>query len=225
MNFPIRFPRKFSTRLMLMLVFVLIALVVLWLIIHEVIIEKEQDIDTAIIAALSKYTSPEWTRFMELMTFLASSYFLIAGYIILISWFLFHQKKKIVALNVAITGTVGFLLVSILKNAFHRDRRLTPLIEKLNDYSFPSGHTTSGFIFYGLLIYLVWQSPMATPYKIILSVLLLLMSLLIGASRIYLGMHYPSDVAAGFCLGFLWLTVSLLFLHNLNKKTTPPVPR
>lgn len=151
------------------------------------------------------------------MTFLASKFFLIPAYLILISWFLFHQKKKTVALNVAITGTIGFCLVFILKNIFHRNRPLSPVIEPLNDYSFPSGHTTSGFIFYGLLIYLVWQSKLSKVFKFILSLLLLLIAFLIGLSRIYLGVHYPSDVLGGFCLGFIWLTTALLLLHYLNN--------
>ena len=69
-------------------------------------------------------------------------------------------------------------------------------------------------MFYGLLIYLVWQSKLETAYKWMLAVFLLLLSFLIGASRIYLGMHYPSDVFAGLCLGFAWLMIALLILHT-----------
>lgn len=219
-NFPKKNSEKFSVRLMITLVLMLLALFVFWLIIHEVIYEKEEAIDTAITNFIGGYSSPQLTPFMEAMTFLASKYFLIPAYLILIGWFLIHQKKKIVAINVAITGTIGFCLVFILKNIFQRNRPLSPMIEPLNDYSFPSGHTTSGFIFYGLLIYLVWQSKLNTLSKFLLGVLLLLIALLIGTSRIYLGMHYPSDVVAGFCLGFIWLTTALLLLHYLNKRAS-----
>lgn len=222
MNLQMPFIKKFSVRLAFTLLFILLALSILWIIVHEVLIEKENNIDNAVISVFSTHTNPQLIRTMELISFLASEYFLIAGYAALIGWFLFHQKKKVVALSVAVIGTIGFLLVFVMKIVFRRNRPLNPLIEKLQDYSFPSGHTTSGFVFYGLLIYLVWQSKLATAYKWILSVLLLLLSLLIGASRIYLGMHYPSDVLAGFCLGFAWLMIALLFLHRLHMPGNRP---
>lgn len=214
MNLQKYFIKKISARLAFILLFILLSLGILWFIVHEVLIEKENNIDTAVISVFSAHTNPHLTYTMELISFLASKYFLIAGYAVLIGWFLFHHKKKIVAFSVAVIGTIGFLLVFVMKIFFRRNRPLNPLTEKLQDYSFPSGHTTSGFVFYGLLIYLVWQSKLQTAYKCMLSVFLLLLSLLIGASRIYLGMHYPSDVFAGLCLGFAWLMIALLILHT-----------
>lgn len=216
MGLPIHFNKKFSVRLAFTFLFILLALGILWLLVHEVLIEKENNIDTAVIAFFSAHTNPQLTSMMEWMSFLASKYFLMPGYAILIVWCLFNQKKKIIALSVGIIGSIGFIIVFFMKIVFRRNRPINPQLEKLQDYSFPSGHTTSGFIFYGLLIYLVWQSKLATGYKWMLSVLLLLLSFLIGASRIYLGMHYPSDVMAGFCVGSAWLMISLFFLHRLQ---------
>ena len=221
---PSRFFNKPSVRLAAIAAFMLLALAVFWLIIHEVLVEKEYEVDTVVIHFISAYTSPWMTGFMKAITFLASSAFLLPAYILLVGWFLFHRKKKKVALNVALNGITGFLLVFTIKNIFRRDRPMNPLATRLHDYSFPSGHTTSGFIFYGLLIYLVWQSKLSVLLKCILSILLLFLSILIGISRIYLGMHFPSDVIAGFCLGFVWLSISLLLLHKLirngNTETT-----
>ena len=216
---------RFSIRLFVAVLLILVSFGMLWIIVHEVIVEKEKDIDRAITDALNAHINHNLNRFMEGISFLASRYFLMAGYIILISCYLFYYRKRIVAASVAIIGIVGFLLVTVLKNVFQRNRPLHPLMERLPNYSFPSGHATSGFIFYGLLIYLAWQGKFSTLYKCILSFFLLSVSLLIGISRIYLNMHYPSDVLAGFCLGYAWLMTSILLLRWLQMPATDGIKK
>lgn len=206
-----------SLRLAIALGLMLIALCVFWFIIHEVILEKEDNVDKAVLDFLSHYIHPRLIGFMNAITFLASSKFLIAGYAILIGWQVFVQKNKLIALNVTAIGTTGILLVLVFKKYFHRKRPINPLTDVLQDYSFPSGHTTSGFIFYGLLIYLIWKSNINLSFKYILSLLLFLLTITIGISRIYLRMHYPSDVIAGFSLGLLWLLFAIFCLEKQSQ--------
>lgn len=68
-------------------------------------------------------------------------------------------------------------------------------------YSFPSGHATTAVALYGALYYWLWNHPGRVRLRVLLGFLAMLFSLLIGFSRIYLGVHFPSDVLAGFCLG------------------------
>jgi membrane-associated phospholipid phosphatase len=96
-------------------------------------------------------------------------------------------------------------------------------MEPLKNFSFPSGHASSGFIFYGLLAYLIWKTNIPRAYKLIIATLLILLSLLIGFSRLYLRMHYPSDVIAGFCNGFAWLILSIVLLERLKKRADKEV--
>jgi len=199
---------------------IIISLGIFWLIIHEVITEKEEAIDQKIMNFISQYVNPKYTTIMADITFLGSRDFLITAYLFLISLFLI-KKQKYTALKIALIGTIGFSMVEIFKNIFHRHRPLHPLISPLNNYSFPSGHTTSGFIFYGLLIHLLWQTKISSFYKWILSIFFFVISILIGLSRIYLNMHFPSDVAAGFCLGFAWLVMAI-FLFDKAKSVSPP---
>jgi undecaprenyl-diphosphatase len=91
------------------------------------------------------------------------------------------------------------------------------LIGPLKNFSYPSGHATSGFIFYGLLVYLVWKTNIPKPYKWLTSSILILFSLLIGFSRIYLRVHYASDVVAGFCIGLAWLALSIWLIEQIRK--------
>ena len=107
----------------------------------------------------------------------------------------------------------GWGLEALFKSIFHRVR---PGIDRLIDitgYSFPSGHATVGFAFYGMLAYLLYLNLKNRWARILISFLILIMVFFIGVSRIYLGVHYPSDVIAGFATGGLALSASILGLH------------
>jgi len=94
------------------------------------------------------------------------------------------------------------------------------MIGPVEQFSFPSGHAMAGIIFYGLLVYLLSKSLFPRFFKILLSFILLLFSIVIGFSRIYLRAHYPSDVMAGFCMGTAWLILVILLFEQLNKNSS-----
>jgi undecaprenyl-diphosphatase len=78
------------------------------------------------------------------------------------------------------------------------------LIHERN-FSFPSGHSTAAFALYGMLAYLLIDHMRSTAGKLVLLLVAVALVLGIGISRVYLGVHYPSDVAAGYLAGFIWL--------------------
>jgi membrane-associated phospholipid phosphatase len=155
---------------------------------------------------------------MKFVTYFASATFLQIAYAALVFLFLFRKDWKR-AVEIAIIGLGGFAVNYFIKVSFHRSRPPHPLIGQLHNFSFPSGHATSSFIFYGLLTYLVWKSRIHTGYKYLTGSILILFSVLIGFSRVYLRVHYPSDVLAGFCIGFAWLALIIGLLEWLKKKT------
>ena len=110
-------------------------------------------------------------------------------------------------------------LMLLLKALFKRKRPLSPLIKAVKGLSFPSGHAITAVTFYGLVIYIISNiiSPGILLYALITFFVVLI--LLIGFSRIYLRVHYPSDVLAGFIIGLMWLVISLetfnIFENNL----------
>jgi undecaprenyl-diphosphatase len=71
--------------------------------------------------------------------------------------------------------------------------------------SYPSGHAMSAMAFYGFLIYLITRYKINVLLKAFLILLLAILILSIGISRIYLGVHFPSDIAGGFIAGFIWV--------------------
>ncbi|WP_261753374.1 phosphatase PAP2 family protein [Tenuibacillus multivorans] len=134
---------------------------------------------------------------------------------IMLSTFLFFfyrsRKWRIVYFLVAIIG-IG-ILTKTLKVLFERKR---PNILEHYDgtgFSFPSGHSTGSMVFYGFIVYLTIRSHLQLSVKWLFGVLLSILILLIGFSRVYLGVHYASDVIAGHLLGLGWLVSCVLILE------------
>lgn len=135
--------------------------------------------------------------------------------VVLFSAYLFLVKKD---KNKAILNLANIVNVAILnqgiKYLVHRDRPvLSQLIEETG-YSFPSGHSMIAVGFYGLLIYFISVSKLSKGIKVLLNTCLVILILLIGLSRIYLGVHYPSDICGGYLITLSYL---LLFIPLYNK--------
>jgi undecaprenyl-diphosphatase len=105
----------------------------------------------------------------------------------------------------------GGLLDQVLKMAVRRDRPIygTHFLHG-HTYSFPSGHAMGSLIGFGMLAYLIiaFRHPRRTM-RVAIYVLAGVLALLVGASRIYLGVHYPSDVLGGFAAGGAWLAICI----------------
>lgn len=184
---------------------------------HEVLWEKEEAFDGAVFNFLSaKVITPQRTVLMTALTYFASAGFLQIAYAVLALLYLFFKDLKRAG-EIAFIGIGGYVINYFMKLSFRRLRPPHPLIEPLKNFSFPSGHATSGFIFYGLLVYLVWKMDIARPLKYLAAALLILFALLIGFSRIYLRLHYTTDVLAGFCVGLAWLSLVVGVLEYVKK--------
>lgn len=188
---------------------------------HELFGEDEDQFDQAILTWFSdNVISPRVTVFMKTVTNFASVYFMLAANALLVLIFVV-LKNWIRMIEVLTISVGGFLINFIMKIVYQRPRPLDPLIDKLENFSFPSGHATSGFIFYGLLAYLLLISRSSRRLKYPLAVLLISFSLLIGFSRIYLRVHYPSDVLAGLLVGFAWLIANILVFEKIKTRKVP----
>lgn len=146
------------------------------------------------------------TFYLFLFTTVAST----EGFIIivlLISLLLMVYGKTRESLLFTITALATALSVVIIKNLFAIQRPTASLIE-VSGYAFPSGHA-AGAMFLALSIgFLIQQKSKAIRYSLIITAILVAM--LIGLSRIYLGVHTPVQVGAGFILGFIWALVFII---------------
>ena len=218
-SFTEKYFKKLPLGLLLLLLLFAAAIFSFVYIIHEVFWEQEVAADNRVFAFLSKYViQDDLTGIMKSITYFASARFLQIGYGILVLMYLFQKHWKR-ALEIAVIGLGGFVVNYFMKISFQRVRPPDPLITRLENFSFPSGHATSAFIFYGLLAYLVWKTKLPTLYKTMIGSVLILFSLVIGFSRVYLRVHYTSDVLAGFCIGFAWLLLVIWLFERLKKKS------
>lgn len=156
------------------------------------------------------FFSDNSTKILKFITNLGSAMFLIVITILLL---ILIKNKKIgisIILNLLIIS--GFNV--LLKNILHRPRPTEFRLIEESGYSFPSGHSMNGMAFYGLLIYLIYKNIKNKNLKWSLICLLSILICFIGISRIYLGVHYTSDVIAGFLI-----SVSYLIIYtNIIKK-------
>ena len=159
---------------------------------------------------LFKYKSDILTNIMKIITFLGSALSIILLTVLLIIVVKGKRNKILILINVIVTT----LLNQLLKNVFQRGRPIDSIIEE-SGYSFPSGHSMVSMAFYGFLIYLVHKSNI--KYKGLIVGLLSVLIVLIGISRIYLGVHYPTDVIGGFTLSLSYL---LLFIDITKPNFT-----
>lgn len=111
---------------------------------------------------------------------------------------------------------VGVTLVNqIIKHIVRRPRPNVLRLVEESGYSFPSGHSMVSMAFYGIIIYLVYKNVSNKYLKWTLIILLSLLILFIGFSRIYVGVHYFTDVAGGFLLGLAYL---IIYINIYNKR-------
>ena len=127
-------------------------------------------------------------------------------------------KNKKVGLSICINLVVVTILNQLLKRLLQRPRPTEFRIIEETGYSFPSGHSMVSMAFYGYLIYLIYRFVKNKYLKWISIVLLSLLICLIGISRIYLGVHYTSDVLGGFLISISYLVIYISASNKFFKE-------
>jgi membrane-associated phospholipid phosphatase len=193
------------------------ALVLFVYMIRRVFFLRNNQFDDKVFAYLDNHVSSDNNQLMLFFTFLGKHDFLIPANLILIAYYLFIKKHRWYSIKVPAIALSSLALMFGLKHLFDRERPLVPLLEEARGLSFPSGHALMSVTFYGLLIYIVFKNVKNQSLKTTLIILLLALILTIGFSRVYLRVHYASDVIAGFSVGLLWLVICVAVLNKLEK--------
>ena len=193
--------------------------------VRKVFVHKANGLDDTVFDFFGSITSPGLTRVMELFTLLGGHYFLVPANLLIIAVAYFMRRDTWFAIKTFSVAFSSLLIMFGLKLLFSRPRPLTPLLREASGYSFPSGHAFMSFTFFGLLIYLVYNKVENKILKGLIIASLLAITLIVGSSRIYLRVHYFTDVMAGFSLGVIWLVISIWMLNKIEKNKTklPPV--
>ena len=107
----------------------------------------------------------------------------------------------------------------VLKALFAHHRPTFPdSLLTLTSPSFPSGHAMASMIFYGLIVYLIAQRVRVWRWRVLAAISAAVLIILIGFSRIYLGVHYLSDVLGGYAAGFVWLAFTITGVETLRRR-------
>lgn len=132
----------------------------------------------------------------------------------------FLLKKKLRMMLFLLASVIGGTVANVLlKDFFGRTRpSIVPPLEPTMDESFPSGHSMLSAIVYLTLAAMLAKSTSSTVVKIYYMVIGIGLAVLIGLSRLYLGVHYPTDVVAGWCAGLAWAAMSYTIAAWLQRK-------
>jgi undecaprenyl-diphosphatase len=206
-----------SVELAIVLILFACALIIFTVIAYGVFKLQYQQFDFVVFDKVAHLVTPRMTGFIRVITFFGNHMFLIPANLVLVIYFLFIRKHRWYSIKVPVVAIGGVILMALLKEIFNRQRPLIPLLAPVKGLSFPSGHAMMSVSFYGLLIFLVWENITNRTLKWGLTIFLVLFILLIGFSRVYLRLHYFSDVIAGFAAGIIWLTISLLTVRRFER--------
>lgn len=163
--------------------------------------------DSRITTAIQSYRSSVFGSAMALASQLGNGP-VLAGLMAILAVYLRWQHSRSLALACVYSGLL-MLGYNGIKVVFRRKRPDTPYAATLRSSSFPSGHAASSMTAYGLIAY-VLATEVVLPYGLIAGILVGLLPLAVGTSRVYLGAHHPSDVVAGWFLGLGGLVLLLV---------------
>jgi len=178
---------------------------------------SENIIDEDAFVFCRRFTCPAVTQLGKIITFFGTGTFLIPCYVLII-YLLVKKGRKRLAVISATIAVSGLLLGWLLKDLFHRTRPPYHLVNGAGGYSFPSGHALGGFIFTGVVLSVLWKTSLNSSFKYLFSVFIILFGSLIGISRIYLHVHFATDVLGSLLIAILWFSLLHFAFRSINIK-------
>lgn len=206
-----------SVEMLLIIVLFLVSLLSFAFLIRRVIVLQNTRFDEEVFGFLRSYVTETNNKIMLTLTFLGTHNFLIPANLLLIAYFLFIRKHKWYSIKVPAIALTSLGLMFGLKYFFGRPRPDVPLLFEANGLSFPSGHALFSITFYGLLVYIIYKGVKNAALRWSLISFLVILMILIGFSRVYLRVHYATDVIAGFAVGFMWLAFAIWLLNRMER--------
>jgi membrane-associated phospholipid phosphatase len=184
----------------------------------EVLDGETRQFDDVTRAAVHQLASPVLTNVMRAISFLGSTEFLTIATVVVIVCFALRKWGREARLF-ALTMIGASLLNISLKLAFKRPRPI-PFFDLTTPetYSFPSGHALTSCVFFGALAAMLTARMKSRRARIVVWIVSATLFLLIGFSRIYLGVHYTTDVIAGFAAALIWILVVRFVELTLRRR-------
>lgn len=191
-------------------IMLIIALVLFGIIVYCLNVGKIHAFDNYIYNVISKTISPVLTTIAIIITNIGGTIGVAIVTLLLMIFMKNRNHKKYILINLAII----LLSNQALKYLFVRERPNINRLVEVTGFSFPSGHSMVNAAFYGFLVYLAYKYIENKRTRNIIIALLLLLILLIGLSRVYLGVHYASDVVGGFAISTAYLMIFTVLIRQ-----------
>ena len=192
----------------------------------EELLEGDTHLDTRVANWLHDRATPAWTDFFEVVTTLGNVPVLVN--VTIVAALVLAWRRELDELRLLLLVVIGAELLTLgLKLGFQRERPFfaDPLATE-SSYSFPSGHASVSLALYGTLALILARHVRSLGGRVAILAAAAVLAGLIGFSRLYLGVHFLSDVIAGFSLAIAWVTVCMLLLHlRVRMKHGPQTSR
>ena len=199
------------------LVVAIVALLLFSWLAEEVLEAGTIRFDDSVRAAVHQHASPALTVFMRGITLLGSMEVLLPAVLIVLT-FLLVRRKRYEAIVLAVTMAGGLILNMVLKLSFHRARP-DPFFNLTvpASYAFPSGHALLALCFYAVMARILSDSWTSHGLRWMVWSAAVCLIGLIGFSRVYLGVHYPSDVLAGYAAAIVWISAVTILIRRRKE--------
>jgi len=178
---------------------------------NEMLQGDTRHFDQAVREWVHRYASPAMTRAMNAISLLGYNILIVELVIALVVFAKLRWRRAAVWLSVAMVGSL--VLDLTLKYIYHRTRPTAYFGTAPHSYSFPSGHAMCSFCFYGVLAGLLSARTKPLGWRLLIWFSAAALVIAIGLSRIYLGVHYPSDVVAGYLAAAVWVGTIIVLDH------------
>ena len=172
---------------------------------------KTMNIDNSLMSYIIGFRNDSLTKKMINITNIGGGYSLIAISLLLL---IFIKNKKI-PLIIICNLIFVFLTSQLFKIIFRRERPSEVFLIYTSDFGFPSGHTMVCVAYVIVILYILYNKLDNTMLKVLISMVLIILVILIAFSRMYLGVHYLTDIIGGLLLG---ISFSMLFIKYISKK-------
>ena len=177
---------------------------------------RTQAFDDAVLQWVGQHRTPKLEPVMVEITFLGTGT-VVLMLVAVSGMFLWLSRHKYSALLLLISTTGGIVLNNLLKAGFERPRpQIFDWGTHVVSWSFPSGHAMSAAVVYGTVAYLAARLQRRHWHRVVTLLAALVLIVLIAASRVYLGVHYPSDVLAGIIIGLAWAAFCMATLETIQ---------
>lgn len=184
----------------------------------EVLEHEFVQLNTQVLLAIHAHATPFWDHFAVTLTSVGSPE-AITVFGLALGTYLFVRGRRLDGGTLVAVIVGGAVLTFALKHFFHQARpSVFPHIVTESGYSFPSGHATMSFCLFGFWAAFLLMRRSHLAWRVVGAVGLLALAASIALSRLYLGVHWPTDILAGFLVATIWLAICLIGRHMIRLR-------